>query len=90
MAGQSRTTLTDAEAQRANLAAFKTWVARNRARIMAKPGTSVVYSGGAYDIDMAVFDKSDQTVVTNTKMWDILKRNRAARLKGKQNGRAHV
>lgn len=82
MVGKPKT-LSDAEAQKANLAAFKAWCGKNRKLIKAKSGKAVVYSGGEYDIKIAFDDKTQKDVVTNTKMWEVLQKINTGKLKGK-------
>lgn len=66
--------LSDSEVSKLNVKSFNNWVSRNGKKIKAMPGKSVVYSGGKYDVAIKIKEKSDEVVINNTKMWQVIKK----------------
>ena len=72
--------LTDAEVSKINLKNFHTWLKKKRKTICAKPGKSVFYAGGTYDVKIAFDEKSDEVALKNTKMWQVIARLNDSRI----------
>jgi len=65
--------LSNSEVSKLNVKNFKTWMSKNAKKIKAVPGKSVVYAGGKYDVDVKIDEESDEVIINNTKMWQVIK-----------------
>lgn len=66
--------LTDTEVSKINRKNFYDWVKMHRKMICAKSGKSVFYAGGKYDVEISFDKNSDEAILKNTKMWQVIKR----------------
>jgi len=73
--------LTDTEVSKINRKNFYDWVKKHRKMISAKSGKSVFYAGGKYDVEISFDNKSDEAILKNTKMWQVIKRLNDSRKK---------